>query len=189
MPSEKEMFLAGVAKAIRDRVENTADGRNAVNAFFSKPANRNKLKAAFPNENAYRQFERLMRRETDMFWGQGIYGANAGSPTHRNAADAADATIDPNFGVLSNLAAGNYGTAARIGMSDIMRRAQGMNSATADYLGPRMLTPNQAENEAYVRELLKLRQQGLSRLSQNQGLGRALLGGAGVATGVSTDVD
>jgi len=187
LPSEKEMFLAGVAKAIRDRVENTADGRNAVHSFFSKAANRNKLKAAFPDAASYRQFEKLMRRETGMFEGQGVYGPRAGSPTQRNAADAQDAMLDPADGVLSNLMTGNFSGAARAGMSDIMRRAQGMNSSTADYLGPKLLTDSPSENEAFIRELLKLRQSNQAKLSQNQGLARALLGGTGTAVGVSTD--
>lgn len=186
-PADKEMFLAGVSRAIRDRVENSADGRNAVATFFNRPAFRDKLRAAFPSEDAFNRFAGLMQRETNMFRGQAQYGPRAGSPTARNQADAGDATIDPPGGVLSALMTGNLGAAARAGIEGTMRRAQGMNSATADYLGPILFNSRQQENAAQLARLLAARQQGQRQLANNQALARALLGGAGIATGAQTD--
>jgi hypothetical protein len=188
-PGDKEMFLAGVSRAIRDRVENSADGRNAVATFFSKQSFRDKLRAAFPNEQAYRRFEGLMQRETGMFEGQRVYGPGAGPATARNLADAADATIDPmqQGGVLSALATGNLPGAARSAIEGTMRRAQGMNSSTADYLGPIMFNSNQEKNAAQLARLLSQRQTGQKQLAQNQALARALLGGSGIAAGAQTD--
>jgi hypothetical protein len=185
--ADKEMFLAGVSRAIRDRVENSADGRNAVATFFNKQSFRDKLKAAFPNEDAYRRFEGLMQRETGMFEGQRVYGPSAGPSTARNLADAADAMIDPPGGVLSALMTGNIPAAARAGIEGTMRRAQGMNSATADYLGPIMFNSDQQRNAEQLARLLSQRQQGQRNLANNQALARALLGGTGVAAGAQTD--
>jgi hypothetical protein len=185
--ADKEMFLAGVSRAIRDRVENSADGRNAVATFFNKQSFRDKLKAAFPNEDAYRRFEGLMQRETGMFEGQRVYGPSAGPSTARNLADAADGMIDPPGGVLSALMTGNIPAAARAGIEGTMRRAQGMNSSTADYLGPIMFNSDQQRNAAQLARLLSQRQQGQRNLANNQALARALLGGTGVAAGAQTD--
>ena len=186
-PADKEMFLAGVARAIRDRVESSADGRNAVATFFNRPAFRDKLRAAFPSEDAFNRFAGLMQRETEMFRGQAQYGPRAGSPTARNMADAEDAMIDPPGGVLGSLMRGQFGTAATQGVEGLLRRAQGMNSATADYLGPILFNSRQEQNAAQLARLLAARQEGQRQLGQNQALARALLGGAGVATGVQTD--
>lgn len=186
-PADKEMFLAGVARAIRDKVENSADGRNAVATFFNRPAFRDKLRAAFPSEDAFNRFASLMQRETEMFRGQAVYGPRAGSPTARNMADAEDAMIDPPGGVLGSLMRGQFGTAATQGVEGLLRRAQGMNSATADYLGPILFNSRQEQNAAQLARLLAARQEGQRQLGQNQALARALLGGAGVATGVQTD--
>jgi hypothetical protein len=131
-----------------------------------------------------------MQRETGMFEGQRIYGPRAGSPTFRNEADAADAMIDPAApgGVLSTLmAGGSLRAAAGQGFSNLMRRAQGMNSATADYLGPILFNPNAQDNVAQLARLLAAQQQARGSQIQNQALARALLGGAGVAAGGQTD--
>lgn len=184
---DKQFFLMGVARAIKERVDGSADGRNAVSAFFRNPAMRDKLRAAFPSEDAFNRFSALMQRESGMFEGQRIYGPRAGSPTARNAADAEDALIDPAGGVLGSLMRGQFITAAGQGVSNVMRRAQGMNSATADYLGPILFNSRQEENAAQLARLLAARQQGQRQLGQNQALARALLGGTGVATGVQTD--
>ncbi|MCA3245029.1 MAG: hypothetical protein ING29_00990, partial [Azospirillum sp.] len=189
-PSEKEFFLMGVARAIKERVDATADGRNAVSAFFRNPAMRDKLRAAFPSEDAFNRFAGLMERETSMFRGQAQYGPRAGSPTARNLADAEDAMIDPAApgGVLSTLmAGGSLRAAAGQGFSNMMRRAQGMNSATADYLGPILFNPNAQDNVAQLARLLAAQQQARGSQIQNQALARALLGGAGVAAGGQTD--
>ena len=186
-PADKEMFLAGVSRAIRDRVENSADGRNAVATFFNRPAFRDKLRAAFPSEDAFNRFAGLMQRETEMFRGQAQYGPRAGSPTARNMADAEDAMIDPPGGVLGSLMRGQFGTAATQGVEGILRRGQGMNSATADYLGPILFNSRQEQNAAQLARLLAARQEGQRQLGQSQALARALLGGSGVAVGAQTD--
>jgi hypothetical protein len=131
-----------------------------------------------------------MERETNMFRGQAQYGPRAGSPTARNLADAEDAMIDPAApgGVLSTLmAGGSLRAAAGQGFSNMMRRAQGMNSATADYLGPILFNPNAQDNVAQLARLLAAQQQMRGAQVQNQALARALLGGTGVAVGAQTD--
>lgn len=128
-----------------------------------------------------------MQRENGMFEGQRVYGPGAGSPTARNQADAADGMIDPPGGVLSALMTGNLPAAARAGIEGTMRRAQGMNSATADYLGPIMFNSDQQRNAAQLARLLAQRQQGQRSLASNQALARALLGGTGIAAGAQTD--
>jgi hypothetical protein len=186
-PADKEFFLMGVARAIKERVDKTGDGRNAVNSFFANKAVRDKIRAAFPSEAEFSKFASLMQREGEMFKGQAQYAPRAGSPTQRNMADAADAGIDPAGDVLGALMTGSPMGALRTGTQSLLRRAQGMNSSTADYLGPILFNSRQEENAAQLARLLAARQQGQRQLGQSQALARALLGGSGIAAGTQTD--
>lgn len=186
-PSEKEMFAAGVARAISDKVDNTADGRNAVAGIFGKQAFRDKLRAAFPDEQSFAQFADLMRRETRMATAANQYGPRAGPATARNLADAADMQIDPPAGVLANLMTGNFGRAAIAGGEGIMRRAQGMNSSTADALAPTLFATAPKVQAKELARLLGVQQKGVMDTRQNRALARALLQGSGTAAGSQLD--
>lgn len=88
---EREFFRAGAVRALRDRIEATPDGADAVRRFFDTPRKREALAAAFPSEASFRAFERAMQRETAMLRNARFVSPNTGSQTFLRQAEAADA--------------------------------------------------------------------------------------------------
>lgn len=88
---DREFFRIGAARAIRDRIEATPDGADAVRRFFDTPRKREILAAAFPSEAAFKAFERAMQRETAMLRNARFVSPNTGSQTFSRQAEATDA--------------------------------------------------------------------------------------------------
>lgn len=86
--SEKEAFVVGAVRAIRDKVMMAQDTGNAVRKF--QPLLRERLRPTFPDEESYRQFIKVMDNEdTFAFVKNTVLG---GSPTQKRIAGAADLT-------------------------------------------------------------------------------------------------
>jgi len=178
-PGDKEFFRAGVVKAIQDKIENTADGRNVVASFFNKPALRNKLQAAFDSPQEFARFEAAMKREMDMAATNNMISPRAGSQTMRLLSGAEDMKTDPHVGPIANLLNLQFGTAAKQALTSMLRpTSQSMNSNTADALAPLLFQQTPEETARVLRGLIAA--QGSH---QAVGAGRAqmmpgLLGGA-----------
>jgi hypothetical protein len=186
--AERDAFRSGVARAIKDKIDSVRDGADATRQIFGNSAIRDKIKAAFDDDKAFAKFESMMKRERTMAETRNLAGPRTGSPTVRTGAGQDDMQIDPMGGVVGALASGGgLRGALAAGTGSIMRRAQGMNSASADYLGPILFETNQRTNMDQLARLLQQRTQGRITQSQNQALARALLGGTGIASGVQTD--
>ena len=154
-PGDKEFFRAGVVKAIQDKIENTADGRNVVASFFNKPALRNKLQAAFDSPQEFARFEAAMKREMDMAATNNMISPRAGSQTMRLLSGAEDMKTDPHVGPIANLLNLQFGTAAKQAMTSMLRPAQqGMNSSTADALAPLLFSQTPEETARVLRGLI-----------------------------------
>lgn len=184
-PSEKEFFAAGVAKALRDKIENTSDGRNVLNSFFNKSAVRDKLEAAFPSKEAFAQFETLMKREANMWRVGQQMDPRTGSQTFALQQSAKDMMTDPPVGALANLARGNIGEAGLQGVQGLMRRAQGMNSATADNLADLYSTDPKVQMEFLARALAEGQRAQQQSAGRYENLLRAIAG-SGAAAGSLT---
>ncbi len=157
-PGDKEFFRAGVVKAIQDKVENTADGRNVVASFFNKPALRNKLQAAFDSPEEFKRFEALMKREMDMATTNNAISPRGGSQTMRLLSGAEDMKADPHVGPLANLFNMQFGTAAKQGIQSLLRPTQqSMNSNTADALAPLMFSKAPEETARILQGLIAAR--------------------------------
>jgi hypothetical protein len=149
-PSDKEFFRVGVVKALQDKIENTADGRDVVSSFFNKPALRKKLEAAFDSPEEFARFEASMRREMGMASTNNIINPRGGAQTFRLQEGGRDAGIDP-IGAFSQFSQGNLLGGVTSLATNAMRGNQGMNSATADALSPLLF----ATDPVMVREALQ----------------------------------
>lgn len=101
--ADKEMFRIGAARAVRDRLLGAPDGADAYKRLFGNEMLRGKLKAAFPNEQAFRAFQTRMSAEAKMHsTRQAVLG---GSPTARILAEQSDLGLSPSL--ITNLVTGH----------------------------------------------------------------------------------
>jgi len=173
-PGDKEFFRVGVAKAIQDAVENTADGRDVVASFFNKPALRKKLEAAFDSPEEFKRFEDLMTRERSMAATNNVINPRGGSQTMRLGQGAEDMQVDPAT-AFGQLLQGNLKGAMATGATNLMRGNQRMNSSTADALAPLLFDTNP---QAVTQTLQRLSETGAAQYpaitEARQSLARAL---------------
>jgi len=132
-PGDKAFFRVGVLRALKDVGDNTPDGADFTRRLFGKPKLRERLEAAFENSQGYAQFAQLIERERRMY--ETMRQTTGGSPTARRLAAQDDMQNDPASGALSALMEGRGFVAAAMDVARRgLRRAQGMNPATADAL-------------------------------------------------------
>lgn len=85
-PAERKSFKLGVAKAMRDAVDNLADGRNPYTKTFGNSAIREKL-AAVLSKDEFARLEKTMDSENELYKLKNF--VLGGSPTMGKAVDAA----------------------------------------------------------------------------------------------------
>jgi hypothetical protein len=134
--ADKDFFRLGVVRAIQDRIDSAPDGADVVKRFFNKEAFRDKVKAAFPNAASFNQFLMSIGREQQMY--SAAQFVRGGSPTARIEAEKADMSTDPSM--LGALMTGDLRGAGGQLANTILRRSQGMTSATADELAPMLFS-------------------------------------------------
>lgn len=62
-PGDKQMFRVGLAQAMRDRIDNVAEGRDASLAAMRTPAMANQLAEAFDSPEDFDRFQRVAQAE------------------------------------------------------------------------------------------------------------------------------
>lgn len=60
---DKPFYRVGAANWVRDTLQNTADGANAVRKVFNTPAKRDALKSIFPSDAAFDEFKSTVENE------------------------------------------------------------------------------------------------------------------------------
>lgn len=117
--AERQMFQQGAVREIRGIIENAPDGADVVKRIFGSEAKRKALKAVFPNEREFRQFQATMMREATGRRTRDIVHVRRGSRTEvlRGDNDASSAASEFLGGVADvGLAAATGGlTAASVG--------------------------------------------------------------------------
>jgi hypothetical protein len=61
--TERQSYIMGAVKAIEDRVSSTPDTSNAMRRLVASPALRKKLRTAFPSDENFDEFMKVMDRE------------------------------------------------------------------------------------------------------------------------------
>lgn len=61
--SEKRAFKLGVAEAVKDKVESAAETHDAVKRLLASTKNRERIRAAFDNDEAFNKFMKQLRAE------------------------------------------------------------------------------------------------------------------------------
>lgn len=167
--SEREAFLIGASRALKDIVDRTPDSANAVRRIFGNRQTRDKIKALFPNVKEFRNFQRLMQQE-----GRFAETRNAILSGSRTAPLQAEIS---NLGVIPKAAADVGADLATGGppgvVSGLIRGAReavtGPSERTLQSVGDLLFTQGTKQNEDILREIF-------ARRLANRGVG--LLGGA-----------
>ncbi len=91
-PSDKEFFLNGVARSLKDKVESVQDGADATRRIFGNKLVRDRIKAALGDDVAFNQFRETMEREAA--FARTRNEILKGSPTARRLAGQAEEGVD-----------------------------------------------------------------------------------------------
>jgi hypothetical protein len=108
--ADKEFFRAGAYRAILNKIESAPDSADIVKRIFGNQAMRDKIKAVFPDEKSFREFQKAMLAEGKMYQTKNAVLGN--SATARIQAEQADLAKDSLTGAAIDVAQGNTGQAA-----------------------------------------------------------------------------
>lgn len=129
-PADKDFFLTGVARALKDKVSGAADGADATRKIFGNSLIRQKLQAALGDPNAYQQFQGAMERENQFAQTRNAVLSN--SATARRLAGQQDASVDPS--PLVDILRGRYLS----GLGGLARSGYNALTATPSAQGERL---------------------------------------------------
>lgn len=154
-PGEKEMFRVGAARALRDKIMNTAYGADSVKNIFGAPdalfgsaAKREKMQTLFPDQQSFNDFEKQMMSEAKMYSTRA--GVTQGSRTAPMGEEMHDSGLDP--GHIMEIAKGNWhGAAAKIGMN-MLTKLQ-MPEEVRTLIANKLFTNDRAENAKTLQQL------------------------------------
>lgn len=107
--SDKEFFKAGVARALKDKIDSAQDGADATRRIFGNDLIRSKIQAAFNDPAAFADFENTMQREAA--FARTRNEVLRGSQTARRLAGQQDTGVDVTT-PLFHTVTGNFGHAA-----------------------------------------------------------------------------
>lgn len=133
--TDKQFFLSGVARALKDKIEGAQDGADATRRMFGNQLIRDKIKAALGSDKAFNEFAKTMEREA--VFAQTRNEILKGSQTARRLAGQEDVGVDL-WTPAVHAAHGNpLGAALNLG-AQAMNRLRAPSAATNAPLG-RML--------------------------------------------------
>ena len=182
--SEKEAFRIGVAEAVRDSVDRTADLADAGRKIFGNKKQRKLLRAAFPDDKTFDAFEKRMIARAEQVKTRSRTGVQQGSRTAVVDQEIADLGQAANAG--AQLLGGNPMAAAGL-LERTMRRTR-MPELVGGRLARDLFSTDPAMQRDFLERLVARRaaeQQRMRRAGGAAGLygaGAGLLGG-GVLTG------
>lgn len=169
--SEREYFLMGVTRGIRDIVTNVQDGASVVRRLLKVPAVREKLRTVFPDEGAYNAFMSDLAREQT--FNKTRNALLHGSRTTPLAEEMKDAGLTGLTGIAQDVAAAATGSGwglfnlAGRAMSPVFNRVRaGVNESTRDALSGMLFTADPAARRQALDQLLLAER----RLTANRGL-------------------
>ena len=179
--SEREMFLVGVARDIRDKIDRVGDDLDVARKIFGSPEKRKKLKAAFPDGKTYRIFANKMVSEMHLHKRMKQILGNSRTAFRQASQDEDGADIMN--AVSSGLMSGAGSGAVSAGRA-ITRRLASPNAGVRLEEGRILLSQDPLVQKAAMQEMTKRKAAGQS----NEEIARALLRftaqGAGATSGV-----
>lgn len=190
-PSDREFFRLGLGRAVTDAASDPARAASLARRLVEDRQMQARLDAAIPDQVQRSAFQDALRREVEMAAVERAVSPRAGSQTARLTAAGEDMATDPPGGMMLSLLAagerGGIGGAAARGLSVLYRRAQGINSSTADALAQRLFSTDAAGNAATIQRLEGLRGRDLAVEAMQRELSARLMRSAGAAAGLNAN--
>jgi hypothetical protein len=192
MPESNQEFLRiGAGRQIADMTSDPARAAGDARRLLEDEKITPNIDTLLTDPAQRAAFRSMLEGERRIATTDHAISPRAGSQTFRLGAGAEDMAHDPIGGaVMAMLEAGHSGgvggMAARAGMG-MYRRAQGINSTTADALASRMFSTDAAQNEATVRAMIQRRDIDQHRADQMRALLTRALQGAGTGAGIGAN--
>jgi hypothetical protein len=156
---EREAYRLGAIAAMRRSEQNIADSGDRVKRLFGTPAMRAKLRAIFPDDDTFAQFETRMGDEATMRGSADFL--RGGSNTAEKLVDAGEAGgLSGVMTLLGRAVADPVGAITQVGQATARRAVQGQSPIIAEAIARRAaLGPD--DTQALLRYLRQLRAQQL----------------------------
>lgn len=164
---EKEFFRLGASEALVQKIQTAKDGAGIVRRIFGSRAERAKLRAVFPSEKAFRQFQATMLREartteTNQF-------VRGGSQTADKAAETVDAEAQ---NLVVDLVRGDPVSAVGRAAGTALNLAQGVTPRTAGQIADILTSTDPQVIESIMQALQRRQGVATSRGIQGEGVQR-----------------
>jgi len=182
--SEKEAFRIGVAQAVRNSVDNTADMADAGRKIFGNKKQRKLLRAAFPDDATFEAFEKRMLARTEQVKTRARTAPNAGSQTALRQQDVAN--LSQSADAVSSMLMGNPIPAAQSIFSRVTDRAT-TSGKVGQALSRDLFSTDPMQQRAFLDRLMERRIKEQARMRRAGqiagGYGGAVGGFSGLLTG------
>ena len=179
--SEKEAFRIGVAQAVRNSVDSTADLADAGKKIFGNKKQRKLLRAAFPDDKTFDAFEKRMEARIEQVITRG-YAPRSGSPTALRDQDVSNLTQTAD--AVSSMLMGNPLPAGRSLLERVT--ARGGSGRVAETLSQDLFNTDPAAQRAFLERLARRRAAEQARMARAGRLAGGYGGTAGVFGGLLT---
>ena len=179
--SEKEAFRIGVAQAVRNSVDSTADLANAGKKIFGNKKQRKLLRAAFPDDKTFEAFEKRMEARIEQVITRG-YAPRSGSPTALREQDVSNLTQTAD--AVSSMLMGNPLPAGRSLLERVT--ARGGSGRVAETLSQDLFSTDPAAQREFLERLARRRAAEQKRMARAGRLAGGYGGTAGVFGGLLT---
>ncbi|MDE2473405.1 MAG: hypothetical protein KGL35_33020 [Bradyrhizobium sp.] len=164
--SERQMWVMGLARSLRDKMDNAPDGADVVKRIFGTPRMREVIREAIGNDRAYARFANQMSLESRMTETNQM--ARGGSQTANKLAEVGE--ITPDLSAIGHLMHGNVIKAAGSVVGGPLARMSGMSPAVASDMGDMLMSYN-----PNVVDRLRARQSALEQSAARGAMGRRLI--------------
>ncbi len=179
--SEKEAFRIGVAQAVRNSVDSTADLADAGKKIFGNKKQRKLLRAAFPDDETFEAFEKRMEARIEQVITRG-YAPRSGSPTALRDQDVSNLTQTAD--AVSSMLMGNPLPAGRSLVERVTARTG--SGRVADALSQDLFSTDPAAQREFLERLARRRAAEQARMARAGRIAGGYGGTAGVFGGLLT---
>lgn len=191
---EREMFRLGGIDAIRERVRESADGRDVVKVLFGTEDKRRTVRTLFPQgaegTKQFDRFRRAMEQEAQMYaTGAKVTGNSRTVARAQAVADLAGLNVGEALGTAGDVVTGNVPAVARRLTDAAGRKVAGgfarvRTRNAADEIAERLtLTPGSPEYKQLMDALARFAMERTARQQQSTVTARAFGVGGGSTTG------
>ena len=180
--SEKEAFRIGVAQAVRNSVDSTADLADAGKKIFGNKKQRKLLRAAFPDDKTFEAFEKRMEARIEQVITRG-YAPRSGSPTAVRDQDVSN--LSETADAVTSMLMGNPLPAARSALGQVTDRAS-TSGRVGRALSQDLFSTDPAAQREFLERLARRRAAEQARMARAGRLAGGYGGTAGVFGGLLT---